>query len=196
VTGLVTRPIEGAEREGLGGFLKGFGKGVVGAVTKPVVGVFDLASNVTEGIRNTTTVFDTNEVDRVRLPRYVGRDGILRKYEQREALGQSWLKEIDNGKYFYDDFIAHCPVQSDELVAILTYNRIMLVRTKKLTVDWEIPFHDIQTIKCEATGIAVYLRPGNPGPFLPISEKSSRDWFFKKIEEAVTNYNADKRPVD
>jgi hypothetical protein len=27
-------------------------------VTKPVVGVFDLASNVTEGIRNTTTVFD------------------------------------------------------------------------------------------------------------------------------------------
>lgn len=79
-------------------------------VTKPVVGVFDLASNVTEGsinvieifhfghtcafidffhhhiilssthpgIRNTTTVFDANDIDRVRLPRYVGRDGILR----------------------------------------------------------------------------------------------------------------------
>lgn len=53
------------------------------AVTKPVVGVFDLASNVSEGsvlssthvyhdiliagIRNTTTVFDNPERDRTRL---------------------------------------------------------------------------------------------------------------------------------
>jgi vacuolar protein sorting-associated protein 13A/C len=47
-------------------------------VTKPVVGVFDFASNVTEGIRNTTTVFDQEELDRVRLPRFIGSDGILR----------------------------------------------------------------------------------------------------------------------
>lgn len=60
------KPIEGAESEGAIGFLKGVGKGLVGwvtniyqsgifsyngisAVTKPVVGVFDLASNVSEG---------------------------------------------------------------------------------------------------------------------------------------------------
>ena len=38
-------------------------------VTKPVIGVFDLAANVTEGIRNTTTVFDNPARDRVRLVR-------------------------------------------------------------------------------------------------------------------------------
>lgn len=63
------KPIEGAETGGAVGFFKGVGKGLVGfvitprysgksiayrlcsssAVTKPVVGVFDLASNVTEG---------------------------------------------------------------------------------------------------------------------------------------------------
>ena len=60
------KPIEGAESEGAFGFFKGVGKGLVGcvlccfcdqqklirssrAVTKPVVGVFDLASNVSEG---------------------------------------------------------------------------------------------------------------------------------------------------
>jgi vacuolar protein sorting-associated protein 13A/C len=60
------KPIEGAESEGALGFFKGVGKGLVGyervnethehpvdtsssAVTKPVVGVFDLASNVSEG---------------------------------------------------------------------------------------------------------------------------------------------------
>lgn len=36
-------------------------------MTKPVIGVFDLASNVAEGVRNTTTVFDNPARDRVRL---------------------------------------------------------------------------------------------------------------------------------
>lgn len=84
------KPIEGAESEGAVGFFKGVGKGLVGydlsvarhnvciedvradgvlcrAVTKPVVGVFDLASNVAEGVRNTTTVFDNPARDRVRI---------------------------------------------------------------------------------------------------------------------------------
>lgn len=47
-------------------------------VTKPATGLFDLANNVTEGIRNTTTVFDQTSIDRVRLPRFTASDGILR----------------------------------------------------------------------------------------------------------------------
>lgn len=47
--GLARKPIEGAEAGGAAGFIKGIGKGVVGFATKPVVGMFDLASNVTEG---------------------------------------------------------------------------------------------------------------------------------------------------
>lgn len=30
------------------------------------------------GIRNTTTVFDQSAIDRVRIPRYISNDGILR----------------------------------------------------------------------------------------------------------------------
>ncbi|CAO3587114.1 unnamed protein product [Absidia cylindrospora] len=80
VTGLVTQPIDGASREGVGGFFAGVGKGLVGAVTKPVVGVFDLASNVTEGIRNTTTPTDTNDIERIRHPRFIGDSGVLKVY--------------------------------------------------------------------------------------------------------------------
>lgn len=43
------KPIEGAEQGGAGGFFKGVGKGLVGIVTKPVVGVFDFASTATQG---------------------------------------------------------------------------------------------------------------------------------------------------
>lgn len=50
----------------------------MGAVTKPLVGVFDLASNVTAGVRETTTVFDANDIGRERLPRYIAMDHILR----------------------------------------------------------------------------------------------------------------------
>lgn len=61
VEGLAMRPLEGAEREGVGGFLKGVGKGIAGypprsigfdcsLATKPVVGMFDFASNVSEGL--------------------------------------------------------------------------------------------------------------------------------------------------
>src|SRR5271167_4670288 len=49
VEGLAMRPLEGAEREGVGGFIKGLGKGIAGFATKPVVGMFDFASNVSEG---------------------------------------------------------------------------------------------------------------------------------------------------
>ncbi|KAI8385604.1 hypothetical protein BD560DRAFT_383802 [Blakeslea trispora] len=194
-SGLVARPIEGASKEGVGGFIKGFGKGLVGVVTKPAVGVFDFTSNVTEGIRNTATPSDTNMIERVRFPRYIGPDGLLKPYSLREAIGQHWLKDVDGGKYINDVYIAHCHVQNDERVAMLTSNRVMLIRTRKLTVEWQEPFTDIQTIKREPTGIAIYLRSETKEPFLLISDKHSREDFFKKIEEAVIKYNLTRRPM-
>eukprot|EP01105_Mastigella_eilhardi_P015216 TRINITY_DN3464_c0_g1_i3.p1 TRINITY_DN3464_c0_g1~~TRINITY_DN3464_c0_g1_i3.p1 ORF type:complete len:3177 (-),score=766.16 TRINITY_DN3464_c0_g1_i3:378-9125(-) len=53
VTGVVSKPMEGAQKEGVFGFAKGVGKGVIGLVAKPVAGTFDLVSKTTEGIRNT-----------------------------------------------------------------------------------------------------------------------------------------------
>ena len=35
VTGVAMKPIEGAKQEGVGGFFKGMGKGVVGLVARP-----------------------------------------------------------------------------------------------------------------------------------------------------------------
>ncbi|KAI7863658.1 hypothetical protein BDF14DRAFT_1733660 [Spinellus fusiger] len=194
VTGLVTRPIEGASKQGVSGFITGFGRGLVGAVTKPVVGAFDLASNVTEGIRNSTTSTDINDIERIRHPRYIGHDGILKPYSEKEAQGQYWLRESDNGKYFQDSYIIHCNIQDDERIAMLTSNRVMLMRTRRISVEWQEPFTDIKTIKCETTGIAIQLSSQKWEPFLLITDKKTRELFFKKIEEAVVKYNAIRRP--
>ncbi|KAJ8058074.1 hypothetical protein OCU04_012933 [Sclerotinia nivalis] len=189
VGGLARKPLEGAEQEGAAGFFKGVGKGLLGFATKPAIGVFDLASNVSEGIRNTTTVFDDSGLDRVRLTRFIGADGIVRPYSQREALGQFWLKQLDNGKYFNEQYIAHLELPREDVVVMLTYSRIMLVKSKKLTSEWDVPLKDIQTISKERTGLSLTLRGGTNGPFIPVAEESSRNFLYRNIGVAVGEFN-------
>jgi vacuolar protein sorting-associated protein 13A/C len=187
--GLARHPIQGAEKEGALGFVKGVGKGLLGVPTKAAIGAFDLASNMAEGVRNTTTVFDQEGLDRVRLTRFIGTDGIVRPYSQREALGQFWLKTLDNGKYFNEDYIAHLELSGKDMLIMLTYNQIMLVRTKRLQTEWDVPLKDIQTISKERTGMSITLKGGTNGPFIPVADESSRNWFYRQVAVAVNAYN-------
>ncbi|TDZ36628.1 Vacuolar protein sorting-associated protein 13 [Colletotrichum spinosum] len=189
VGGLVKKPLEGAEQEGALGFFKGIGKGVVGFATKPAIGVLDMASNVSEGIRNTTTVFDGSELDRVRPARFVPSDGIVRPYNAREALGQSWLKQVDNGKYFNESYIAHLELPREDMVVMVTYARILLIRSRRLTSEWDVPLKDVQTIAKERTGLSLTLRGGTNGPFIPVGDESGRAFLYKMVAVAVEEFN-------
>ena len=51
MTGVVTKPIEGAKEEGFEGLLKGVGKGLLGVITRPTGGIIDFTSQSLEGIR-------------------------------------------------------------------------------------------------------------------------------------------------
>ncbi|KAE8377752.1 hypothetical protein BDV26DRAFT_262865 [Aspergillus bertholletiae] len=189
IGGLARHPLQGAEKEGIQGFFKGVGKGVLGLATKPAIGAFDLASNLAEGVRNTTTVFDAEGLDRVRLTRFIATDGIVRPYSQRESLGQFWLKTADDGKYFVEDYIAHLELPGRDMLVMLTYDRIMLVRTKKLQTEWDIRLTDIQTISKERTGMSITLKGGANGPFIPVQDESSRNWLYRQIAIAVNAFN-------
>ncbi|CAD6910326.1 unnamed protein product [Tilletia controversa] len=190
--GLALKPLEGAEQGGAAGFFKGVGKGIVGAITKPAVGVFDLASNVTEGMRNTTVVFDQNDIDRVRLPRFIAADGVVRPYSDREALGQTWLKNVDNGRLMKENYVAHVDVEDAEsdAVAMLTTTRVLLIRTLKLKVLLEIPLAELSSISLEAQGIALVLQGNSERPFLKIPDSGTRNFFFKHAANVVRQYNA------
>ena len=189
IGGLARHPLEGAEKEGAFGFVKGVGKGVLGLATKPAIGAFDLASNMAEGVRNTTTVFDSDGLDRVRLTRFIGTDGIVRPYSQREALGQFWLKTLEDGKFFNEDYIAHLELEGKDMMVMLTYNRIMLLKSKKLRVEWDIKLSDVQTISKERTGMGVTLKGGTNGPFIPVTDEKGRNWLYKQIAVAVNAFN-------
>ncbi|TWU78464.1 hypothetical protein ED733_008917 [Metarhizium rileyi] len=189
VGGLARKPFEGAEQEGAYGFFKGVGKGVLGLATKPAVGVLDMASNVSEGIRNTTTVFDDQELDRTRFPRFISNDGIVRPYNSREAMGQYWLKQVDNGRYFDEQYIGHLELPKEDMVVMVTFARILLIRSKRLSSEWDVSLKDIQTIAKERTGVSLVLRGGANGPFIPVGGGSERAFLYRMIGVAVEEFN-------
>ena len=128
-------------------------------------------------------------LDRVRIPRFIPNDGIVRPYNQREALGQFWLKQVDNGKYFDENYIAHLELPRDDMVVMVTYARILLIRSRRLTSEWDVPFKDIQGIDKERTGLSITLRGSMNGPFIPVGEESSRGFLYKMIAVAVEEFN-------
>ncbi|KAI0639418.1 vacuolar protein sorting-associated protein 13 [Trametes polyzona] len=194
VEGVVLKPIEGAESEGAKGFFKGVGKGLIGAVTKPVIGVFDLAANVSEGIRNTTTVFDNPARDRVRLPRLIPADGVLVPYSEREALGQYWMKDLEQGRFRDETYVAHLNLPGGDNVVLLTTTRVLSFWSNKLRLEWELPFRQVQGVTIEDTGIKFAHKAGKENDkFIFIPDKSSQTWFFSQIASVVKAYNARRR---
>ncbi|KAH7883589.1 vacuolar protein sorting-associated protein 13 [Phlebopus sp. FC_14] len=192
--GIVTKPIQGAEAEGAIGFFKGIGKGLVGAVTKPAVGVFDLASNLSEGIRNTTTVFDKPERDRARPPRHVPPDGVLVPFSTREALGQYWMRDLDNGAYRKESYVAHIDLPGGDNVVLLTSSRILSFWSKHLRLEWELPFTMVQGIITEDNGIRFSHKAGKDhDKFVLTPDKNTQVWFFGQIASVVKAFNTRRR---
>lgn len=192
--GVIMKPLEGAETEGAKGFFKGVGKGLIGAVTKPVVGVFDLAANLSEGIRNTTTVFDNPARDRVRLPRLIPTDGVLVPYSERESLGQYWMKDLNNGAYRNELYVAHINLPGNDNVVLLTASRVLSFWSNKLRLEWELPFTLIQGVTIEDSGIRFAHKTGRDhDQFVSIPDKTSQAWFFSQVATVVKAFNARRR---
>lgn len=51
VGGVFSKPISGAKEEGVEGFFKGMGKGMMGLVTRPTAGVIDFASGTFSSVK-------------------------------------------------------------------------------------------------------------------------------------------------
>jgi vacuolar protein sorting-associated protein 13A/C len=74
ITGVVTKPMEGARAEGggfsFGGFMKGVASGVIGVVAQPVKGVADMISDVGKGIDSSTArLHGHKSIERLRAAR-------------------------------------------------------------------------------------------------------------------------------
>ncbi|XP_044053106.1 vacuolar protein sorting-associated protein 13C isoform X3 [Siniperca chuatsi] len=124
VTGIVTKPVEGAKREGAAGFFKGIGKGLVGVVARPTGGIVDMASSTFQGIQRAAE--STEEVTKLRPVRLIREDGIIRPYDLTESQGfdlfqRSEIKQLQ-GEVFRD----HCQYPGHRKTNIIITNRRVL----------------------------------------------------------------------
>lgn len=105
VTGILTKPLEGAKSSGVEGFVQGVGKGIIGAAAQPVSGVLDLLSKTTEGanavrMKIASAITSEEHLLRRRLPRVIGGDNLLRPYDSYKATGQVILQLAESGSFF------------------------------------------------------------------------------------------------
>jgi len=105
ITGLVTDPYKGAQKEGLFGFGKGLARGLAGVVAKPTSGAIAFASQTLHGVGNTADYLTSTAVrpTHVRPQRYIAPQAGLAPYdrplaEQHEASEKARLKRIRKGK--------------------------------------------------------------------------------------------------
>ncbi|SCM13215.1 conserved Plasmodium protein, unknown function [Plasmodium chabaudi adami] len=103
LSNIVTKPIEGAQKEGVGGFFKGIGKGVAGSLVKPLDKVGQAVSDVTRGIKAEVSKPIGGykyKTKRHRKPRMLwGEYGKIKEYntqeaELRECLGLRFSENI------------------------------------------------------------------------------------------------------
>ncbi|KAJ8532740.1 hypothetical protein K7X08_015629 [Anisodus acutangulus] len=105
VTGILTKPLEGAKASGVEGFVQGVGKGLIGAAAQPVSGVLDLLSKTTEGanamrMKIASAIASEDQLLRKRLPRVISGDNLVRPYDEYKSQGQAILQLAESGSFF------------------------------------------------------------------------------------------------
>jgi len=197
VTGVFTKPIEGAKKGGVGGFAKGVGTGVVGLVTRPVSGVVDFASSSLQTLKR---VADTSEeVKKLRPPRFIDADEIIRPFSLSKAEGNQLLQESAKGKYATTDvYLAHVPVTADkQFFCVVTDKRIMMVSKTlgAMEIDWQYPWCElIEAPSMVEKGLKVKLKEpkkkllglstGSQGKVVIFADRSLGEKIAERAKEA------------
>eukprot|EP00795_Rhopilema_esculentum_P010930 gene10930-19765_t len=176
VTGIVTKPVEGAKAEGAAGFFKGVGKGLIGVVARPTGGLVDMASSTFEGLKSTAG--GRKQVYRLRLSRVFHADKVLRPYIDYEAQGNKILMEAEKGRFAKtDSYFAHAVVEQKAYLFV-TDKKILLIGKGDLLDDWDckwqIPFTSFKT-EPKSSGKSVI--------FTLHSSDGKRSMFSKEIAE-------------
>ncbi|CAF0900458.1 unnamed protein product [Adineta steineri] len=169
VKGVVKKPIKGAKKKGAQGFFKGLGKGFLGLAGRPASGVADLTSTSFKLIRKVAIHEDV--IHRIRTPRHVGRDGIVRPSIAHETLGHFIFDNFDESLHGHNEgYIAHINSSSDpsSLLFATTKQAVYLIEDSSSSgvykVEWTLHYKNIKgtpTVKFEPNFIEFVLKETN-----------------------------------
>lgn len=113
VSGVLTKPMESARQNGLLGLAHGLGRAFLGIVVQPVSGALDFFSMTVDGIGASCSkclegLISTTKFQRIRNPRAIHADGVLKEYCEREAIGQVNLPLLSINFMCYTESFLNC----------------------------------------------------------------------------------------
>jgi hypothetical protein len=127
VTGVVKAPIRGAEKRGLEGFAKGVGKGLLGLLVKPIIGISDGLTDVMIGVKGTVDGATTGGMQLVIVqvrPRRAlyGREKSIRSYSYADAAASALMLRT---RLAGEAYLSH--LDMGDRVALLSVKRIVIL---------------------------------------------------------------------
>ncbi|KAF8032759.1 hypothetical protein BT93_D1608 [Corymbia citriodora subsp. variegata] len=178
VSGVVTKPVESAKQNGLLGLAHGVGRAFLGIVVQPVSGALDFFSMTVDGIGASCSkclevLNSKTSFHRIRNPRAIRTDGILRNYCEREALGQMilYLAEASRrfgcteifkepSKFAWSDYYEEHFVVPYQRIVLVTNKRVMLLQCQDLNnmdkrpckIMWDVSWQELMALELAKAG--------------------------------------------
>ncbi|KAL3882618.1 hypothetical protein ACJMK2_028943 [Sinanodonta woodiana] len=140
LSGVVLDPVKGAQEEGVEGFFKGVGKGIMGLLTKPTGGVLDMVSMAFDGMHRAAEL-EHGIIHRMRKPRFINQYLGLWPYSNHQAAGYSLLMNLNRGQFAQSDiYWAHAPLSVNERadVFLITDKNLILLQKRRCWGGWEV----------------------------------------------------------
>ncbi|KAG0722861.1 Vacuolar protein sorting-associated protein 13C [Chionoecetes opilio] len=140
LSGVVVKPVAGAQQDGVEGFFRGVGRGIMGLITKPALGVIDSVAMACDAVRRAVDL-GHEVITRSRVPRHVSPYIALHPYSIHEAAGMALLASLCHGHYMQTDFyIAHATLSEANRpdVILISDKHIFKLERCGMWGNWDI----------------------------------------------------------
>ena len=187
VTGVVKAPIRGAEKNGFEGFAKGIGKGLLGLLVKPMIGLSDAATDVMIGVRGSVDAGRQSGRGTYKMPQLrprrtmYGGDRILRVYSLADAAASTLMLRTNLAG---DNYLSHVDMG----------DRVLLVSDKKFVLlgpDGQelllVKFKNVKSV--ELRQMAEDGSDSEWGVFITLSGRGKKDVNHVEVLRCGDNYS-------
>ena len=152
IGGIFYKTYDGAKKQGVKGFFKGLGSGLVGAIVSPFTAGFRVANNIFVGLKNTANIFNPKlKSERFRYPRTIEKSEGLKVYDEDRATVQAildFLKEFsDHEIVHYKQFNYLSPGLENSLSSLILTNKCIMVVYQAKEIVFNLELNHIKSIE-------------------------------------------------
>jgi hypothetical protein len=187
ISGLVTKPVEGLEQEGIVGLARGTVKGVGGLFLKPVAGLFDFAKSTADGVVFATKDA-TMDVAVLRLPRMVyTHDRVVRVISSEHSLLRWYLALLEGCPADFS-YCTHLYDTTGGQLVVVGSSHLIIADTQARRINLLVPHWRIVGVSPDWTALEITLMIQMPNSGLsPFKFAASSEETLRGIHRMIAS---------